>query len=144
MKGEKDVFSRAIYKDSTCVEGRSKLEVARYFGIHRKTVKKMCQYADPPGYRRKSEPLSPKLAPFTDIIDAIWKLTNKCMLSSATLRYGYWNDYAMSMALLVVIPSYVIMFTKQPSDRRKCLCRWCTCLVMPCTISLCKCSKFIS
>ena len=53
------------------VEGRSEREVARYFGIHRKTVKKMCQYAVPPGYRRKREPVSPKLAPFTGIIDAI-------------------------------------------------------------------------
>ncbi len=53
------------------IEGRSEREVARYFGIHRNTVKKMCQYAAPPGYRRKSEPVSPKLAPFTGIIDAI-------------------------------------------------------------------------
>jgi len=53
------------------VEGRSEREVARYFGIHRKTVKKMCQYSVPPGYRRKREPVSPKLAGFTGIIDAI-------------------------------------------------------------------------
>ena len=42
----------------------------RYFGICRKT-EKMCQYAAPQGYRRKSEPVSPKLAPFTGIIDSI-------------------------------------------------------------------------
>ena len=53
------------------VEGRSEREVARYFGIHRKTVKKMCEYAVPPGYRRKREPVSPKLAGFTGIVDAI-------------------------------------------------------------------------
>lgn len=53
------------------VEGKSEREVARYFGIHRKTVKKMCQYSVPPGYRRKKEPISPKLAGFTGIIDAI-------------------------------------------------------------------------
>jgi len=53
------------------VEGRSAREVARYFGIHRNTVKKMCQYAAPPGYRRKREPVSHKLAAFTGIIDAI-------------------------------------------------------------------------
>ncbi|WP_244073750.1 hypothetical protein [Nitrosomonas sp. PY1] len=39
------------------VEGRSEREVARYFGIHRKTVKKMCQYSVPPGYQRKKEPI---------------------------------------------------------------------------------------
>lgn len=53
------------------VEGKSEREVARYFGVHRQTVKKMCQYAIPPGYRRKSVPASPKLAVFTGIIDAI-------------------------------------------------------------------------
>jgi len=53
------------------VDGRSEREVARYFGIHRQTVKKMCQYAAPPGYRRKSELVSRKLAPFTGIIDSI-------------------------------------------------------------------------
>lgn len=53
------------------VEGKSEREVARYFGVHRKTVKKMCQYAAPPGYRRKRDPSSPKLAGFTGIIDAI-------------------------------------------------------------------------
>ena len=53
------------------VEGKSEREVARYFGVHRQTVKKMCQYAVPPGYRRKSAPVSPKLAAFTGIIDAI-------------------------------------------------------------------------
>jgi len=53
------------------VEGESEREVARYFGIHRKIVKKMCQYVAPAGYRRKSEPVSPKLASFTGIIDVI-------------------------------------------------------------------------
>jgi hypothetical protein len=53
------------------VEGKSEREVARYFGIHRKTVKKMCQYAIPPGYQRKKEPISPKLAGYTSIIDTI-------------------------------------------------------------------------
>ncbi|MBL8497787.1 MAG: hypothetical protein JNK39_08165 [Nitrosomonas sp.] len=36
-----------------------------------KVVKKMCQYAIPPGYQRMREPISPKLAGFTGIIDAI-------------------------------------------------------------------------
>ncbi|SDW69862.1 hypothetical protein SAMN05216333_11116 [Nitrosomonas oligotropha] len=53
------------------VEGRSEREVVRYFGIHCKTVNKMCQYAIPQGYRCKSEPISPKLAGFTGIIGAI-------------------------------------------------------------------------
>jgi transposase len=53
------------------VENRSEREVARYFGIHRKTVRKMCQFAVPPGYRRAQSAVSPTLAPFVGIIDAI-------------------------------------------------------------------------
>ena len=52
-------------------EGRSQRETARHFGIARKTVEKMCQFALPPGYRRKSTPAKPKLDGFTGIIDQI-------------------------------------------------------------------------
>ena len=68
------MYSVELYvkiRRAVMVEGKSEREVARYFGIHRNTVKKMCQYASPPGYRRKSESVSPKLAAFTRIIDAI-------------------------------------------------------------------------
>ena len=68
------MYSVELYvkiRRAVMVEGRSEREVARYFGIHRKTVRKMCQYAAPPGYRRKSESVSRKLAAFTGIIDAI-------------------------------------------------------------------------
>ena len=68
------MYSVELYvkiRRAVMVEGKSEREVARFFGVHRKTVKKMCQYAVPPGYRRKSEPVSPKLADFTGIIDAI-------------------------------------------------------------------------
>jgi hypothetical protein len=53
------------------VENKSERAVARYFGIHRNTVRKMCQFAVPPGYRRAPAPVSPTLAPFVAIIDAI-------------------------------------------------------------------------
>ena len=63
MKGDEDVYSGTICKDSTSGDGgtQSEREVARYFGVHRKTVKKMCQYAVPPDYQRKKEPISPKV-----------------------------------------------------------------------------------
>ena len=53
------------------VENKSECAVARYFGIHRNTVRKMCQFAAPPGYRRTPARVSPTLAPFVAIIDAI-------------------------------------------------------------------------
>ncbi len=45
--------------------------VARYFGIPRNTVRKMCQFAASPSHRLTPTPVSPKLAPFVAIIDAI-------------------------------------------------------------------------
>ena len=53
------------------VDGKSEREVAREFGIHRKTVKKMCAYSAPPGYRRVRAAVSPMLAPFVPVIEAI-------------------------------------------------------------------------
>ncbi len=53
------------------VDNKSKRAVARYFGIPRNTVRKMCQFAAPPGYRRTPTPVSPTLDTFLAIIDAI-------------------------------------------------------------------------
>jgi transposase len=58
-------------RQSVFVEGRSRRETARLFGIARKTVDKMCTFSVPPGYRRSSAPSRPKLDGFTGIIDQI-------------------------------------------------------------------------
>src|SRR3954452_17809154 len=53
------------------VEGTSRREAARRFGIDPKTVAKMLRHAVPPGYRRTKPPVRPKLDAFTAAIDAI-------------------------------------------------------------------------
>ena len=53
------------------VDGMSRREAARLFGIDRKTVSKILQHSVPPGYRRSKEPARPKLDPFIPIIDQI-------------------------------------------------------------------------
>ena len=53
------------------VEGMSVREAARQFGVHRGTVRKMLQYAAPPGYRRETPRAKPKLDPYRGIIDQI-------------------------------------------------------------------------
>jgi transposase len=53
------------------VEGMSKSEAARVFGIDRKTVAKILKHSVPPGYRRSKPPARPKLDPFIPIIDQI-------------------------------------------------------------------------
>ena len=53
------------------VDGRSQREVAREFGISRKTIQKMLRYAVPPGYERQQVVKRPKLGPWLGTIDAI-------------------------------------------------------------------------
>src|SRR5580658_6790581 len=57
---------RAVY-----VEGLSRREAARRYGIDPRTVAKMLAFSVPPGYRRSRPPARPKLDPFTGIIDGI-------------------------------------------------------------------------
>jgi transposase len=58
-------------RQAVFVEGRSRRETARNFGIARKTVEKMCAFSAPPGYRRSAAPARPKLDGFSEIIDQI-------------------------------------------------------------------------
>ena len=53
------------------VEGKSRREAARVFGLSRETIAKMCRYSVPPGYVRSKEPEKPKLGPLIPVIDAI-------------------------------------------------------------------------
>jgi transposase len=55
------------------VEGRSQRAVAREFGLSRETVRKMLEYAVPPGYQRQQPIKRPKLGPWLGVIDAILK-----------------------------------------------------------------------
>jgi transposase len=53
------------------VEGRSQRAVAVEFGLSRETVRKMLEFAVPPGYRRQQPVRRPKLGPWIGVIDAI-------------------------------------------------------------------------
>ena len=53
------------------IEGISRREAARRFGIDPRTVTKMLSFSVPPGYRRRQPPKRPKLDPFVAIIDQI-------------------------------------------------------------------------
>src|SRR3954466_8735365 len=53
------------------IEGVSRREAARRYGIDPRTVAKMLAFSTPPGYRRSRPPARPKLDPFTGIIDAL-------------------------------------------------------------------------
>ena len=53
------------------VEGKSQRSVAREFSFSRETVRKMLQYAVPPGYQRQQGIKRPKMGPWLGVIDAI-------------------------------------------------------------------------
>lgn len=61
----------AAVRQFVFVEGKSRREAARVFGLHRDTISKMCRFSAPPGYVRAKPPGKPKLGPLIPVIDAI-------------------------------------------------------------------------
>jgi len=53
------------------VEGVSKREICRSYGIHFKTLQKILSHSEPPGYRMKEARSKPKIGPFISIIEQI-------------------------------------------------------------------------
>ena len=53
------------------LEGNSRREAARVFGLSRETVSKMCRFSLPPGYTRTKPVKKPKLGTLLPMIDAI-------------------------------------------------------------------------
>ena len=53
------------------IEGHSRREAARVFGLSRETVLKMSRFSLPRGYTRAKPPEKPKLGPLLPVIDAI-------------------------------------------------------------------------
>ena len=53
------------------IEGISRREAARRFGIDPRTVAKMLSFSVPPGYRRSRPASRPKLDPFAGVIERI-------------------------------------------------------------------------
>src|SRR5207248_11060870 len=64
-----ELYGRVRY--AVQIEGLSRREAARQFGIDPRTVAKTLSVPVPPGYRRSRPPARPKLDPFIGIIDRI-------------------------------------------------------------------------
>jgi transposase len=61
----------AKIRRAVMVEGLSRREAAKRFGVHRNTITKMLSFSVPPGYRRRERPASKKLGPHMAWIEAI-------------------------------------------------------------------------
>ena len=64
-----ELYARVRY--AVRIEGISRREAGRRFGIDPRTVAKMLSFSVPPGYRRRRLPARPKLDPFVGVIDGI-------------------------------------------------------------------------
>src|SRR4051794_41679873 len=64
-----ELYRRVRY--AVRIEGISRRDAARRFGIDPRTVAKMMGFSVPPGYRRNHPPARPKLDAFVGIIDRI-------------------------------------------------------------------------
>ena len=65
------VESYAAVRRFVFVEGNSRREAAKVFGLSRETISKMCQFSLPPGYTRTKPVTKPKLGPLLPVIDMI-------------------------------------------------------------------------
>ncbi len=68
------MFTVELYakvRRAVMIEGLSRREAAKRFGLHRNTITKMLSFSVPPGYRRRERPASKKLGPHMAWIDAI-------------------------------------------------------------------------
>ncbi len=66
------MFTVELYariRRAVMVEGLSRREAAKQFGVHRNTITKMLEFSIPPGYRRRERPVSKKLGPYRARID---------------------------------------------------------------------------
>src|ERR1700675_1611286 len=70
-RGMKGVELYAQVRFAVQIEGLSRREAARRYGIDPRTVAKMLAFSVPPGYRRSRAPARPKLDPLTGIIDQL-------------------------------------------------------------------------
>ena len=68
------MFTVELYakiRHAVMIDGLSRREAAKRFGVHRNTITKMLSFSVPPGYRRRERPASKKLGPYMAWIDAI-------------------------------------------------------------------------
>ena len=65
------VESYAAVRRFVFIEGNSRREAARVFGLSRETVAKMCRFSLPPGYTCKEPAAKPKLGALLPVIDAM-------------------------------------------------------------------------
>jgi hypothetical protein len=93
----------AAVRQFVFVEGESRREAARFFGLNREMISKICRFSVPPGYVRTKLPEKPKLEPLIPVIDAILvadvtaqpkqRHTAHRIFERLKAEHGYTGDY---------------------------------------------------
>ena len=102
-------------RHAVLVDGMSRREAARIFGINRRTVEKMLRFSIPPGYRRDKAIRRPKLDGFTGIIDQILeadKLAPKKQRHTSKRIFERLRDEHRFAGGITIVKNYVFA-TKQ-------------------------------
>jgi hypothetical protein len=102
------------------IEGNSRREAARVFGLSRDTIAKMCRYSAPPGYVRSKPPVRPKLGPLVPVIDAILasdksappkqRHTAKRIFERLRIEHGYIGGYGFRDVLVKGFVDEIVIF----------------------------------
>src|SRR5580700_9537904 len=95
------MFSVELYagiRRAVMVDGLSRREAAKRFGVHRNTITKMLQFSVPPGYRRRERPASKKLGPYMAWIDKVLE-GDRRVHSNGTRRIGFSSGCGMNEGL---------------------------------------------
>ncbi len=82
----------AAVRQFVFVEGKSRREAARLFGVSRGTIDKMCRYSAPPGYAHEARRRSQNLVLLLPVIDAILEADKLAPPSSGTRRCASSSD----------------------------------------------------
>ena len=100
------MFTVELYakiRHAVMIDGLSRREAVRRFGVHRDTITKMLNFSVPPGYRRRERPVSKKLGPFMAWIDAILEGDSKAIMAGTAIMAV---DTAGDRLLALVSPGH--------------------------------------
>ena len=122
MKGV-ELYGRV--RHAVQIEGLSRREAGRRFGIDPRTVGKMMLFSVPPGYRRREPAAKPKLDPFIPVIDRILgddKSRPKKQQHTAKRIFERLRDEHGFTGGMTIVKDYVAGWHQR---LRRCSYRWC-------------------
>ncbi len=141
-----DLYGRV--RHAVLVDGMSRREAARIFGINRRTVEKMLMFSIPPGYRRDIEIRRPKLDGFIGIIDQILaadKLVPKKQRHTSKRVFERLRDEHGFTGGITTVKDYIFAAKQRQRERTVCSFRhyWHFQCVSKCGGSICNLSSMV-